>query len=149
MRTTRLGSHLVVPPVGMDLEDLEYMPHSYFPVEGVGLWFEHSEDWRKERIREMWEPYCAISGEPSREVPEIIPQGMGERVCTLVPWNMIVLSHFWHMLVQGNVVKIDRFDPLGRILEVTPSRAGLKLPSRLWFTMPTIEREKRKGAVQL
>ena len=151
MRTVHIKGkdreYSVVPPTGFELAELDSLLRLYFPSGDIDGWFSHAEPWRKEQIRRMWEPYCAITGEFSREVHEIVPQGMGERKSTLVPWNMIVLSHQWHMLIHSGRVKIEVFDPLAHVLKLSTRMPGAKLPPALWFGKPSLQREKTKGAV--
>jgi len=160
MRATRItgesgAEHLVALPVGCGLDGLAFPLRAYFPDGNIDQWMDRSERWRKGAVKLMWEPYCALSGCAGVEVHEITPQGMGERRCTLVPWNMIVLSTWWHRECQLYRALIHEYDPLARVLSVGwNGKIGHRYPPERtaqmlypWMTKRELEREKTKGVV--
>jgi len=113
--------HTVVQPLGelsKPLEDYFTDPrlwtegHINMSVTLIEQWFEFDEQERKDCIRRRGKERCFVTGEFTRTVHEIATRG-ANRSAALVPWNMgLVEPVKIHSLLQGNVMKMVRFDPL-------------------------------------
>jgi len=141
--------HVVVQPTGMlCLSELVEDPASYFPGY-IWEWFARSERWRKKHVASAGGMACAICGAPFPQVHEIYAQGMGERKCTLVPWNMICLCATCHDLVQPQVGTIPQleillYDPLaedGSRVVVADRRGEI---IECWLNLSQVLREKKR-----
>jgi len=81
-------------------------------LSAIEAWFNLDEQGKKDCIRRRGKERCFVTGEFTRTVHEIATRG-ANRSAALVPWNMgLVEPVKIHSLLQGNVMKMVRFDPL-------------------------------------
>ncbi len=139
--------HICVPPTLWPGRELARPYADYFPGGDIDEWFEHSESWQKKQIGAMWGQECVVTGRTPADTHEIINQGMGERVMTLVPWNMIRLNHAAHVkLIHSYTWRIVHWDPLAwpkSEAVIILDRSGLVV--RCWYNLPEVARERSRG----